>query len=49
MVVLCPNHHVMCDYGVIRLSVDMLRRIDGHAIDPTFIVYHNDRLCQRGP
>jgi hypothetical protein len=36
----------MCDYGVIRLSADALRRIDGHVINPAFINYHNDRLCR---
>jgi hypothetical protein len=41
MVVLCPNHHAMCDYGVIRLSADTLRRIAGHVVDPAFIAYHN--------
>ncbi len=46
MIVLCPNHHAMCDYGTIRLSVNGLRRIDGHIIDPKFIAYHNERLCR---
>lgn len=44
MVVLCPNHHAMCDYGVIRLSADTLRRIASHVVDPAFIAYHNDRV-----
>jgi hypothetical protein len=44
MVVLCPNHHAMCDYGVIRLSADTLRRIAGHLVDPAFIAYHNDQV-----
>jgi hypothetical protein len=44
MVVLCPNHHAMCDYRAIRLTVDVLRRIEGHIIDPLYIAYHNDRL-----
>lgn len=44
MIVLCPNHHAMCDYGVIRLSLPALRRIDNHVVGPAFIAYHNDRL-----
>jgi hypothetical protein len=44
MVVLCPNHHAMCDYGVIRLSADTLRLIAGHVVEPAFIAYHNDRV-----
>lgn len=47
MVVLCPNHHAMCDYGVMRLSAGMLRRSKGHVVNPAFIAYHNDRLCRR--
>ncbi len=49
MVVLCPNHHAMCDYRIIRLSQDMLRRVDGHNVDPSFIAYHNGRLCLDSP
>ncbi len=47
MVVLCPNHHAMCDYGVMRLSPELLEQIDGHVLDPAFIAYHNDRVCRR--
>lgn len=46
MVVLCPNHHAMCDYGVMRLSAEMLRVIEGHLVDPVFLAYHNDRVCR---
>lgn len=44
MIILCPNHHAMCDYGVIRLEPELLRRIGNHTIDPAFIAYHNERI-----
>jgi hypothetical protein len=48
MVVLCPNHHAMCDYRVIRLSAQRLRPIAGHLVDPKFIAYHNHRVRKAG-
>jgi hypothetical protein len=45
LIVLCPNHHAMCDYGAMKLVVDNLRIIEGHYIDPKYIAYHNERVC----
>lgn len=47
VIVLCPNHHSMCDYGAIKLVLDELHVIDGHNIDPKFIAYHNDQICPK--
>lgn len=47
MVILCPNHHAMCDYGAIRISIESLRRIDGHVINPEFVDYHDEKVCRR--
>jgi hypothetical protein len=41
LIVLCPNHHVMCDYGAIELSLDLLIVKDGHTISQASIDYHN--------
>ena len=41
ILVLCPNHHAMCDYGAITLSLKMLTQHDEHEIDPQYIHYHN--------
>jgi predicted restriction endonuclease len=41
LIVLCPNHHAMCDYGAIKLVIDDLRIKEGHNIDPKYIAYHN--------
>lgn len=42
IIVLCPNHHAMCDYGVVVLELLQLRSHPNHGIDPKFIKYHND-------
>ena len=41
IVVLCPNHHVMLDYGVIPLEKDALNVVAGHSVSEEYIVYHN--------
>jgi hypothetical protein len=46
IVILCPNHHAMCDYGAILLDSAQLTHIPGHTIGPHFIEYHNRVLCR---
>lgn len=41
ILVVCPTHHVLCDYGAIKLDQATLTQRDGHKIDPQFITYHN--------
>lgn len=41
IIVLCPDHHVQCDYGAIRLDLEAIRSIPGHRISLEFIQYHN--------
>jgi len=41
IIILCPNHHAMCDYGVIALKLHELREHAEHKIDPEYIDYHN--------
>jgi hypothetical protein len=41
ILVVCPTHHVLCDYGAISLDQTMLTERDEHKIDPQFITYHN--------
>ena len=45
MLVLCPNHHAMFDLGAVHLSLEMLTTVNGHKISPTFIEYHNAKIC----
>jgi hypothetical protein len=44
IVVLCPNHHVMLDYGAVRLQLSDLRRVAGHSIEARYIEYHNAKV-----
>ena len=47
IIVLCPNHHVMCDYGAITLELASIRSHHGHAIGREYIEYHNARIFGR--
>ncbi len=38
---LCPNHHAACDKGAIALTMDELRKADGHDVGQEFLDYHN--------
>lgn len=44
IIVLCPNHHVMCDYGVISLELKNITQIKGHVFFQASIDYHNREL-----
>lgn len=44
IIVLCPNHHALLDYGAISLNRDDLREVRGHIIDEQFIRYHNNEI-----
>jgi hypothetical protein len=47
VIVLCPNHHVLCDYGAIKLDHTKLRRVEGHEISEKSIDYHNCTIFGR--
>lgn len=42
IIVLCPNHHVLCDYGSIELSSQDIKMKKGHSINRSSIDYHNE-------
>lgn len=44
ILVLCPNHHAMCDFGVIPLNLKELRQLPAHDIGREFIEYHNTKI-----
>ncbi|CAA9318643.1 MAG: hypothetical protein AVDCRST_MAG93-5632 [uncultured Chloroflexia bacterium] len=46
ILVLCPNHHVLCDYGALRLDLDDLRQHPEHAIGEQFVAYHNEAVLK---
>jgi predicted HNH restriction endonuclease len=43
IVCVCPNCHVLLDYGATRIHPAMLQVKPGHSIGQEFIDYHNDR------
>lgn len=49
VLILCPNHHAMCDLGAIELDSASLRQDEQHRIDAKFVHYHNDVIAVRRP
>jgi len=47
ILIVCPNHHVQCDYGAIKLDIDKLIDADKHKINITYIHYHNEYIYQK--
>jgi hypothetical protein len=41
IVVVCPNHHAMLDFGCVALSKSLLKAAVGHSISDLSISYHN--------
>ena len=46
ILVLCPNHHVLCDYGALRLHLDELHHHPHHSIGAEFVDYHNEVILK---
>lgn len=44
VIVLCPNHHALCDMGAIELRRQDLRATVGHQIADVSLNYHNGRI-----
>ncbi|MBM82328.1 MAG: HNH endonuclease [Planctomycetaceae bacterium] len=44
IIVLCPNHHAMCDYGVVPLDIERLRSHEIHQVGVEFVLYHNSEI-----
>lgn len=42
IIVLCPNHHVMLDYGVIEIVLSNLITHPRHSIGTVYATYHNE-------
>ncbi len=47
ILVLCPNHHVACDYGAIKLNKPRLRKAVGHFVSSEFVDYHNSEIYKK--
>lgn len=48
IIVLCPNHHVLCDYGGITLDIHQIRHVHGHYVSAESITYHNESIAKAG-
>jgi len=44
IICVCPNHHVLLDYGAINLNVSELNQSNLHHIDEKYVNYHNTRI-----
>ena len=44
IIVVCPNHHVECDYGAIKLELSGIRLHPKHHIGLEYIEYHNAHI-----
>jgi hypothetical protein len=44
ILILCPNNHVQCDYGAIRLEFTRLRCDPRHVVEKRFVDWHNKNL-----
>lgn len=48
IIVLCPSHHVLLDYGAMKLEVTAISAVQGHRIDRQYIDYHNKEIAGAG-
>ena len=44
IIVLCPNHHAICDFGAIYLRLEELHQHDQHRINQEYVEYHNRQI-----
>jgi hypothetical protein len=49
IIILCPNHHVLFDYGALLLDMQQIRTTNGHTIDNIYIQYHNEKIFVQKP
>jgi len=42
----CPNHHVLLDYGSIELDMLKLRIRPNHEVGEQFVCYHNEKMLK---
>lgn len=46
IVILCPNHHVLFDYGALKLEANQLRTVQGHIVGSVYVQYHNEVILR---
>jgi hypothetical protein len=47
IIVLCPNHHVLFDYGAVPIELSKLRTTEGHKINNKYVQYHNEVIFKK--
>ena len=46
IIIVCPNHHVLLDYGALKIDYKSLE-LNKHAVIPEFLDYHNKEICRK--
>ncbi len=44
ILVLCPNHHAMLDYGAIKLEINQITMHGNHRVQGKYVNYHNESI-----
>ncbi len=44
IIVLCPNHHALLDFGALQLTRELLSSVRGHQVSDEFLNYHNQEM-----
>ncbi|KSU49929.1 HNH endonuclease [Exiguobacterium indicum] len=47
IIIVCPNHHALLDYGAIELEESSLSQVEGHKISSAYIQYHNTHIQKK--
>ncbi len=47
ILVLCPNHHAMLDYGAIKLKITEIKATTDRNIGQKYIEYHNEKIWHK--
>nr|WP_231127411.1 HNH endonuclease [Motilibacter aurantiacus] len=47
IIVLCPNHHALCDMGAVALHSESIRSVAGHEISNVSLAYHNASILNQ--
>jgi hypothetical protein len=46
ILVLCPNHHALCDFGALKLASREIKSVAGHQVAEHYIEYHNQTILR---
>jgi hypothetical protein len=44
ILIVCPNHHVLCDYGAIQLDWEALHKKSRHKLQKKYVDFHNENI-----